>query len=488
MALTKIDNQNISADAITSTKISASVSISNIPKITNVSIANSSYTILDDTAVNVGGGYIVVTGSKFATGAQVIVGDVPALSTTYVNSTTLRAQVDSANAATYNLYVVNTDGSTGLKLNGLTYSTQTTWSTSSSLSQQIIDVPFTINLSANSDSNITYSNTTTLPAGTTLLSNGYFYGSVTGIETDTTYNFTVRAIDEENQESDRTFSMTVLISAAPTSVEYLVVAGGGAGAAFSGGGGGGGYLENTLSVTYDTTYTVTVGAGGTGSGFSADTVAATGNDSSFHNVTAKGGGGGANRKSNNTGLNGGTGGSGGGGSAADGAPYGAGGSATTGQGYAGGNGAGGPGTSYGWGGGGGGGAGGVGYNAIDFTGGNGGPGKYSSISGANTAYSGGGGGGSYGGNTAGTGGVGGGGNGTGTSSGNSNPGQTNTGGGGGAGGSFQSGTAGSGGSGIVIIRYADTYDDAVSTTGSPTYTNTGGYKTYKFTGSGSITW
>jgi hypothetical protein len=39
----------------------------------------------------------------------------------------------------------------------------------------------------------------------------------------------------------------------------------------------------------------------------------------------------------------------------------------------------------------------------------------------------------------------------------------------------------------VIIRYPNTYPDAVSTTGSPTFTNTGGYKIYTFTGSGSIT-
>jgi hypothetical protein len=40
---------------------------------------------------------------------------------------------------------------------------------------------------------------------------------------------------------------------------------------------------------------------------------------------------------------------------------------------------------------------------------------------------------------------------------------------------------------VVIIRYPNTYKDAASTTGSPTFTNTGGYKIYKWTGNGSIT-
>jgi hypothetical protein len=45
-----------------------------------------------------------------------------------------------------------------------------------------------------------------------------------------------------------------------------------------------------------------------------------------------------------------------------------------------------------------------------------------------------------------------------------------------------------GGSGIVIIRYLDTFPNAASTTGSPTLTQTGGYKIYTFNASGSITW
>jgi hypothetical protein len=59
--------------------------------------------------------------------------------------------------------------------------------------------------------------------------------------------------------------------------------------------------------------------------------------------------------------------------------------------------------------------------------------------------------------------------------------------GGGAGGGGPLGVRPSGGSGVVIIRYSNTYADAASTTGSPTFTNTGGYKIYKWTGSGSIT-
>jgi hypothetical protein len=52
-----------------------------------------------------------------------------------------------------------------------------------------------------------------------------------------------------------------------TAVDWLVVAGGGGGgAAYAGGGGAGGFRTGTgLSVTAGTTYTVTVGAGGTGS-------------------------------------------------------------------------------------------------------------------------------------------------------------------------------------------------------------------------------
>jgi hypothetical protein len=40
---------------------------------------------------------------------------------------------------------------------------------------------------------------------------------------------------------------------------------------------------------------------------------------------------------------------------------------------------------------------------------------------------------------------------------------------------------------VVILRYPDAYPLATATTGSPTVTTTGGYRIYKFTSSGTIT-
>jgi len=59
--------------------------------------------------------------------------------------------------------------------------------------------------------------------------------------------------------------------------------------------------------------------------------------------------------------------------------------------------------------------------------------------------------------------------------------------GGGGGGGHDLQNSGAGGSGIVIIRYADSYPAAASTTGSPTITVAGGHRVYKGTSSGSIT-
>ena len=269
----------------------------------------------------------------------------------------------------------------------------------------------------------------------------------------------------------------------PTStVEYLVVAGGGGGSPVNGGGGGGagGFRTATgLSVTAGSAITVTVGAGGAGG--------ANGSNSVFGSITSAGGGsttysGGSVQSV----ANGTAGGSGGGGSCYEGVTTTTGGAGNTpstspSQGNAGGNG----GTVSVRSAGGGGGASAAGTAASGTQGGNGGNGTASSISGSSVTYAGGGGGSGTSATRA-TGGTGGGGFG-GAFSGSdvSTAGAANTGGGGGT--SWNSTSNRSGGSGIVIIRYADTFPAASSTTGSPTVTVAGGYRVYTWTGSGSIT-
>ena len=182
------------------------------PTISSIAIANSTYVLLDDTAVSNAGGYAVITGSNFTSGAQVLFGSTPATAVTFVNSTTLNVQVPELTAGSYVTYVQNADGSTAIRLNGITSSPIPVWATGSTLTPQTDGVAISVQLSATSDSSVVYSvaNGSSLPSGTTLDSNGLFSGTISGLSGDTTYNFSVNAIDAENQETLRSFSVTVV--------------------------------------------------------------------------------------------------------------------------------------------------------------------------------------------------------------------------------------------------------------------------------------
>lgn len=248
---------------------------------------------------------------------------------------------------------------------------------------------------------------------------------------------------------------------ATSAVDYLVVAGGGAGNQgyinapnlAGGGGGAGGMLTGTgFSVPTGTPLTVTVGAG---SSYISNYQNAlpNGSNSVFSSITASGGGGGGMQS--RAGANGGSGGGGGGNASA-------GGTGIAGQGFAGGTGNAYPADNPSGDGraGGGGGAGGVGVaNA-------GGPGAVSTLTGVSLTYAKGGDGALYAG-------------GAGASA------QPNTGNGGnGAGGTN---TGGNGGSGVVIIRYPDTYNAPSAVTGNPAVKYVNGYRVYTWTNNGSIT-
>lgn len=259
-----------------------------------------------------------------------------------------------------------------------------------------------------------------------------------------------------------------------TLIEVLVVGGGGGGGfQVGGGGGGGGVIYNSAyPVTPGNSYTVTIGAGGTGAANSS-TAGTNGNPSRFDQLVALGGGRGANHSTGATaGGLGASGSSGGGGSGNDVSVSALGGAGTTGQGFAGGKGRGPNGPNSGafwaggdsWAGGGGGGAGGAGADStVNAQGGRGGDGLQFNISGTPTYYGGGGGGcNSVTGNPRTIGGLGGGGNGRGNSDDASDKNGTANTGGGGGGVRDTSGSAGNGGSGIVIVRYSLTATSTVA--------------------------
>jgi hypothetical protein len=229
-----------------------------------------------------------------------------------------------------------------------------------------------------------------------------------------------------------------------SNIEYLVVAGGGGGGgvqggtvtSWSSGGGGGGYKESTVSISGGTSYTVIVGAGGTGTQGNGAVIGTAGGSSEIigsglTTVTATGGGAGGTSSYAPGGTSGVT-------------SANAGGSGTTAQ---------------GWGQGGGGGQGAAGSNGTTTVGGDGGIGRQSDIkiTSTNVYYGGGGGGGIYQ-FPGGAGGLGGGGSAANAVNSNGDAGDANTG-GGGSGATAIGGdgsatyTGGAGGSGIVVIRY-----------------------------------
>jgi hypothetical protein len=313
--------------------------------------------------------------------------------------------------------------------------------------------------------------------------------TVSGLTAGTSYTFTVVATNAYGTGPASAASNSATPKNITSTVEYLVVAGGGgSGRDAAGGGGAGGFrTASGFAVASGSAITVTVGAGGAAVNSGGYASGGRGVDSVFSTITSTGGGGGRARSGDTSTSTGGSGGGGGYGTTAP-NDLGAAGNTPSTSPSQGNNG--GDASSTGKYCGGGGGASAVGVAGDDggSKAGNGGAGSASSISGSSVTYAGGGGGGMDHNVSAskGVGGAGGGGDGGVTGGAAGTSGTANTGGGGG-GAASNNGNGGSGGSGIVIIRYADTFDAATSTTGSPTITVAGGYRVYQWTGNGSIT-
>ncbi len=212
----KLPGRAIQAGTITVTQLDSATSTviqtGGGPKITNVQIANNSWTVLDDTAVDTAGGYLVITGTGFVTGALVYFNQTAASAVTFMSSTTLRVTVPALTAGTYVLYVINPDGGSAIRVPGVTASASPAWQTASALPDQYDGVVITLGLVATDAASYAVTSGS-LPPGLSLAANtGVISGTVTGVSNDTTYTFTVTATDAQLQDSPRTFTVTITVS------------------------------------------------------------------------------------------------------------------------------------------------------------------------------------------------------------------------------------------------------------------------------------
>lgn len=202
MSLTQIRTESLAAEVTTAIVSAAGVP----PKITSLDYPG------DDTAADPAGGQtVVINGANFTASSTVYINGNQAGVVSYINATALSFTTPAGSAGVVSLYVVNADGGTAIAVPGLLYSGTPTWTTSAgTLGSPYEANSFSVTLQATGDGNVTFSVSAgnTIPAGLTLASNGLLSGTIPATDPTTTYTFYVDAIDAQNQETTRTFSVT----------------------------------------------------------------------------------------------------------------------------------------------------------------------------------------------------------------------------------------------------------------------------------------
>jgi hypothetical protein len=219
-----VDNSQLENSSITinSTAVSLGGSI-------NVAETKPTVTSISPSTITNAATAVTITGTGFATGASVefVASDgdiVLPNSVSFTNSTTLAVNVTLPTDGTYFVRVENTDGLAGRSSSAiLTVSDAPSWTTAAgSLGSVAAGDAVSFSATATGDSTIAYSETTSVltsntdtPASTMNLSLNSSSGAITGTApsptSETTYNFTLRATDNESQTADRAFSITVTV-------------------------------------------------------------------------------------------------------------------------------------------------------------------------------------------------------------------------------------------------------------------------------------
>ncbi|QLF88242.1 tail fiber [Pelagibacter phage Greip EXVC021P] len=215
-----IDASNITSGTLNTSRI-ADASITNAKLATPFSLTLPTISSISPDTIDNAEATITITGSNFTSVPQVEFLNpstgiwYTASTVTFNNSTSLTVTVTLTVDAQYKIRVENPDGLAILSGTILTVSDAPTWNTAAGdLGTFAGDFSGTLaTLSATSDSAITYSEVgsnlttanVTLNTSTGALTTTDFGGTST---TATTYNFTIRATDAENQTADRSFSLT----------------------------------------------------------------------------------------------------------------------------------------------------------------------------------------------------------------------------------------------------------------------------------------
>ena len=167
----------------------------------------------NDTAADTAGGQtITLTGSGFVAGASVLINGSAVGVVSVVSSTSITFTSPANSTGSYVIYVVNSDGSTAIAIPGIQYSGTPNWTTAAgSLGNVYETASFNQTVTATGDAPITYSVVSgSLPPGSTFNANGTITGTSQLSASPTTYSFTVRATDAEQQDTNRAFSIAVI--------------------------------------------------------------------------------------------------------------------------------------------------------------------------------------------------------------------------------------------------------------------------------------
>lgn len=176
----------------------------------------------DDLAADPAGGQtITINGSDFKAGATVTVDGTTPSVITFVSATEITFTAPAKTAGDYDIVVTNVDGGNATAVDGMTYNGLPSWTTPTGNLGSFpagSTIPTITLVATEPDSGVvSYSVTTgALPSGLTL-SGADIDGTVPSPAGETTYNFSVTASDDENQEStERAFNIVVYLQVTNT--------------------------------------------------------------------------------------------------------------------------------------------------------------------------------------------------------------------------------------------------------------------------------